>query len=195
VEESFFIQRGQQGASEVDDESRIIHACIGGDRERFRVLVEKYQGLLLKTAFHFLGNWEDARDAAQEAFIRAYQGLEKFRQGSHFSAWLHRILVNVCKDRLKSADHRKCFAMPEALPDPENPGSHSLESLAERELLTQCLTRLTFKRRRVLILVDIQGFSSEEAAKILGCSASTIRGTLMKARRQLKEIYLSLQNL
>ena len=179
----------------LSDEERIIQECISGNVEKsFGILVQRYQTTLLQTAYHFLGNWEDAKDATQEAFIRAYRSLKKFHPNRCFSAWLYRILINVCKDRCKSAYHRYRTPLDDSTKD-RDVSSNPVDMLAEKELLRKALNRLSMKRRQTLILVDMEGFSSPEVAKILGCSESTVRVTLMKARQQLRKIYLKLSEL
>ena len=79
-------------------DSDAIEAILNGDVDRFAELVDAYQAQAIRIAFTFLGNAEEARDAAQEAFIRAYRALGSFHQKSQFSTWFYRIVINVCKD-------------------------------------------------------------------------------------------------
>lgn len=172
------------------NEVKIIQDCLSGQTEEYRHLVSEHQTMLLRTAYHFLGNWDDAKDASQEAFIKAYRSLHRFQQNRKFSTWLYRILVNVCKDRLKSAERRYRSSGTPHDESSNNPGS--LEELAEKELLRSALKQMPKKRRLALILVDIDGFSYPEASHILECSESTLRVTLMNARKQLRKLYLAL---
>ena len=172
------------------DEIGIIQECLAGNIEDFGILVKKYQTLLMRTAYHFLGNWDDAKDATQTTFIKAYRSLFSFRQDRRFSSWLCRILVNDCLDRLKSA-HRK-YKSPMDNPIRDKDPSDPLSRLAEEDLIRQALSKLPKKRRRAFILVDLEGFSGPEAAEVLGCSESTVRVTVMKARQQLRKIYIEL---
>ena len=158
--------------------------------ESFRFLVDKYQNAFIRTAFHFTHNWDDARDAAQEAFTKAYQSLRTFDKKRRLSTWLYQILINVCKDRLKLAFRRQQLLRLHSTEHSVPP--NTLERIGEQELLHRSLGKLSFKRRRIIILVDMEGFSSVETAEILNCSESTVRVTLMKARQQLRENYLKL---
>ena len=172
------------------DEGEIIRACLAGDVESFGSIVQEYQNSLLRTAYRFLSSWEDAKDAVQEALIKAYRSLGTFQRDRQFSTWLYRILVNECLDRLKSARHRHRSQLNPSIQDIEIPSP--LDRLVEKELLQKALDRLSVKKRRVLILVGLEGFSGPEAAEIIGCSESTVRVTVMKARQQLRKIYIEL---
>lgn len=173
------------------DELKIIRECLEGNTDRYGILVERYQDALIRTAYRFLWSWEDAKDAAQEAFVKAFLALKRFDQTRRFSTWLQRILVNECLDRKKAAYRRL-----------RNPWAPHLEQadqvdpateIGEKDLLRMALERLSPRRRRVFILVGLEGFSGSDAAAILGCSESTVRVTMMKARRRLREIYLELR--
>ena len=168
----------------------IVEQCLSGEVESFRFLVDKYQNAFIRTAFHFTHNWDDARDAAQEAFTKAYQSLRTFDKKRRLSTWLYQILINVCKDRLKLAFRRQQLLRLHSTEHSVPP--NTLERIGEQELLHRSLGKLSFKRRRIIILVDMEGFSSVETAEILNCSESTVRVTLMKARQQLRENYLKL---
>jgi len=174
------------------DEIKIIQDCLAGDVERFEHIVKKYQTLLLRTAFHFLGCWDDAKDATQTTFIKAYGSLYSFRPECRFSTWLYRILVNDCLDRLKSAHRRYRTSLENPIRDESK--SNPLDQMAAEDFLYKALRRLPDKRRRAFILVDLEGFSGPEAAEILGCSDSTVRVALMKARQQLRKIYIELSD-
>jgi RNA polymerase sigma-70 factor (ECF subfamily) len=172
------------------NETVIIQKCLSGQTEEYRHLVEMHETMLLRTAYHYFGNWEDAKDAAQEAFIKAYHSLHRFQQNKRFGTWIYRILVNVCKDRLRSAQRRLNVTLNSN--SNETNDENRLNRLAEKELIQTALKQLPRKRRMALILVDIVGFSYKETSHILSCSESTIRVTLMKARQQLRNAYTSL---
>jgi len=175
------------------EEIQIIKECLEGNVESFNYLVLKYQSLLLRTAYRFLNNWDDAKDATQDAFVKAYCSLKTFRQDRRFSTWLYRILINVCLDRLKSADYRRKTPLNTSTKDSN--AKNTLAKLAEEELLQKAINQLPVKRRRTFILVELESLSSVEAAEMLNCSESTVRVTLMKAREQLRKIYLELNEL
>lgn len=171
------------------DDLQIIQDCLAGDIQSFRGLVQKYQRSLISTAYRFLNDWDDAKDAAQVAFIKSYQSLDRFDQTRNFSTWIHKILVNTCLDRLKSAHHKYRTSWDNV--NPTGNTSDALQNIATKDLLKKVLSRLPVKRRRAFILVELEGFSGPEAAEILGCSESTVRVTVMKARQQLRKIYAS----
>ena len=178
------------------EENQIIKECLNGNVESFNYLVLKYQSSLLRMAYRFLADWDDAKDATQEAFVKAYCSLKSFQQKRRFSTWLYRILINVCLDKLKSADHRKKTSLNTLRkPGDTKDKLDTLSQLAESELLQKAIAQLPLKRRRIFILVELEGFSSVETAEILNCSESTVRVTLMKAREQLRKTYLALNKL
>ena len=172
----------------MSSDSDIIAQCLAGQKDKYRILVEKVSDSLIRTAYYYLGNWEDARDAAQDALISGFNHLHSFKPDRPFFPWIHRILVNTCKDRLRSAGHRKRSPLPEEIPDGNK--DDILENLADRELIEIALAKLSFSRRRILVLVDLEGFSSQTAAEILKCSPSTVRVTLMKAREQFRKFIM-----
>jgi len=175
------------------EETQIIKKCINGDVESFNYLVSKYQSQLLRMAYRFLNNWDDAKDATQDTFVKAYFSLKTFRQNHRFSTWLYSILINVCLDKLKSPYYRRKTSL--NISTEANTIDNALEQLAEGELLQKAIAQLPLKRRRVFILVELESLSTGEIAEILGCSESTVRVTLMKAREQLRKIYLELNKL
>jgi RNA polymerase sigma-70 factor (ECF subfamily) len=169
----------------LSSESDIIAQCLAGQKDKYRILVDQVSDSLIRTAYYYLGNWEDARDAAQDALISGFNHLNTFKSDRPFFPWIHRILINTCKDRLRSAGYRRRGPLPEEIPDRNS--DEILQRLADRELIQMALEKLPFSRRRVLVLVDLEGFSSQAAAEVLKCSPSTVRVTLMKAREQFRK--------
>ena len=173
------------------DEHAIIQKCLSGDINSYGSIVREYESPLLHTAFRFLRNWDDAKDVVQETFIKAYNALERYNFKYSFKTWLYKILVNGCLDRLKSAHYKyRSSLFKKNLKDPSE--TRFENQIEEKELIFTALEQLPIKRRKVLMLIDCEGFTGPEAAEILGCTQSTIRVTLMKARQQLRKIYLSL---
>lgn len=166
-----------------------VQACLNGDTHSFGPLVQRYQDRLLRLAHYLLGGWDDAEDAVQETFIKAYKKLETYDTERPFSSWLFKILVNTCKDRMKSAYWRKKIPL-DTLIGTSRHETDTLHTLGNREILIRSFSDLTPKRRQALLLCDIEGFSTREAAQIMHCSESTVRVTLMHARRIIRKRYL-----
>ncbi len=167
-----------------------IEACRKGDTKAYEVLVQRYQKQLVGVAHQMLGDWEDAREAAQDAFVKAYQALDDFDSRKRFSTWLHRILTNTCIDYrrrrsiLPAAGGIAPFDLgqKEALNPEEN-----LVANERRRILADAMATLSPRYRAVISLRDLQGLSSREVGEVLGCSEATVRVHLFHARRKLKK--------
>jgi RNA polymerase sigma-70 factor (ECF subfamily) len=170
----------------------------GGDRAAFDKLVLRHKDKLFNLCYSFLGDYEEANDSSQEAFIKAYQGLKKFRFESSFSTWLYRIAVNTCTNKVKSLANRQ-KKMTSSL---DNPGGmdekRSLEirddaptplmELEEKErqaLIRRAIDQLPPEHKAVITLRDIEGLSYEEIAEITGSNLGTVKSRLSRARIDL----------
>jgi len=158
------------------------------DANAFAELVRRYQGRLYRLAYRMLGNAEEAQDATQEAFLRAYRALSSFRLDASFSPWMYRIATNVCLDMLRS--RRPQASLDESPLDP--PATLSVEgAVAERERLravAEAVGRLPVGLRTVFLLRHEAELSYEEIAQTLGLPLNTVRTRLFRARNALKEL-------
>ena len=158
------------------------------DANAFAELVRRYQGRLYRLAYRMLGNAEEAQDATQEAFLRAYRALSSFRLDASFSPWMYRIATNVCLDMLRS--RRPQASLDESPLDP--PAALSVEgAVAERERLravAEAVGRLPVGLRTVFLLRHEAELSYEEIAQTLGLPLNTVRTRLFRARNALKEL-------
>lgn len=178
------------------EESTVLFALIvrarGGDLAAFEQLIELHERRVITLAWRLLGNREDARDAAQEAFLRLYKHLGKFDPARDFAGWLYRIVVNVCRDqqRKRRTDHSSLEAELAAGTLLEPASRHNTEEAAllaeEQALLARALATLTEKERAALVLRDLEGLPSDEVAAILGSSQSTVRSQISAARAKLR---------
>lgn len=189
-----------------DLDADAIRAVLAGATDRYAELVDRHQGPALRLAFSLLGNYEDARDASQEAFLNAYRALGRFRGGAKFSTWLYRIVVNACKDaaarRLRRLDRAGRVGATdgdeedaELFEAVEDPGQGPGEQLANRELsrqLSQAITELPMKQRTVFALHHLQGLTLEEVAVVLRCRVGTVKSHLFRATTRLRSV-LSVQ--
>jgi RNA polymerase sigma-70 factor (ECF subfamily) len=170
----------------------IIKRCQQGDEEAFSQLVKRYQEKVVWIAYQMIGNYEEARDISQEAFIRVYRSISQFNLMSNFYTWLYRIVVNLCIDHL-----RKQKPINRALSFDDigeiSANSISADRILEQQELSQdvhnILQELPVPYRTILLLRDIEGFSCKEIGKIVGCNSNTVRWRLFRARQIFKELW------
>ena len=173
----------------------VIEQAKEGDSRAFEQLMTRFQKRVVGTAWHVLGNREDARDAAQEVFLKVYRHLKKFRAGEDFSAWLYRITVNVCRDlhrRRGPADKLASIECERELGILREPAAtDDVEAAAmrsqEQAILTSALETLSTREREAIVLRDIEGLTSEDVARVLGSSAATVRSQICSARMKIKK--------
>ena len=185
------------------DEERWLRAARDGDQDAFQRLVERYEVAAFNVAFQTLHSRDEAADATQDAFLSAYRSLGQFRGGS-FRAWLMRIVVNACLDLLRRAKRRPTSSL-DALVEQigeapwADPADNDPERIAlsrERHATIQtALAALPDEQRLAIVLVDIQGFSYEEAAQALNCAVGTVRSRLARGRMRVRDRLLEDGNL
>jgi RNA polymerase sigma-70 factor, ECF subfamily len=174
---------------EPDEDLRRIEGCLAGDPEAFGALVERYQHMVHVLAYRMTGSTADAEDLAQETFIRAYDRLGSFRGVGRFSSWLGRITIHLCINWARQQQRiRELHATWDAETHGDttsNPGA--LDYTGERQERVQwALMRLPAKQRAAVVLTLQEGLSHAEAARILGCSETTVSWRLFAARAKLK---------
>jgi RNA polymerase sigma-70 factor (ECF subfamily) len=183
----------QEGATlQPELERELIRKCKAGDARFYEPLVRTYEPSGLRLAVAMLGNLEDARDALQEAFVKAYEALHRFDLRRPFGPWFFQILRNQCRDMLRSRQARfKVEALDERLElrpaDAERGPERLRQRSAARELLWRALERIGSEHREILVLKELQGFRYNEIAKILEIPEGTVASRLFHARRALKE--------
>ena len=186
--------------SAVDDDYESVSRCQRGDTNAFEVLVKRHQKKMLNIAYRMTGDYEEASEIVQEAFLSAYKAIKKFRGESKFSTWLTGITVNHAKNRLKQIKSRS-FHEGTSIDDPveteggrfayepESREATIIEQLERKEVqekVQKCINSLDEEYRKVLVLRDIQGFSYEEICDILKIPDGTIKSRLFRARDTLK---------
>ena len=189
-------QRAMMAAA-IDDVG-LVHASKSGDIAAFEELVKRYDNKLLRIAQHVTHNLEDAQDAVQEAFLKAFQKLEQFQENSKFSTWLVRIAINQSLMKLRK-QHRKSevsidqgFQPEQAVLSQEiadrapNPEERCRTSEL-RKLLINALQELRPSLRVVFVLRDIEGFSTEQTAEALNLTQAAAKTRLLRARLQLRQ--------
>jgi len=174
--------------------ARLIERAKSGDMAAFEQLIIFCQRKVVATAWRVLGNEDDARDAAQEVFLRVFKYLKKFRSGEDFSGWLYRININVCRDiqrKRARSDKFSSFEQEHELGNLEALSSkQDIEAAAilsqEQAIIALALKTLSQKERAALVLRDLEGLPTDEVARILGSSQTTVRSQISSARTKIK---------
>ena len=170
-----------------------------GGEHCYNCIIEAHQTRAQNLAYRMMGNWATGEDATLEAFLSGYRAFKGFR-GDNLTSWLLRIVANACRDMLRARKSRPSVSLdsmslnpanPDSPPfDPPSPDESPEEYVVRRELGTmihQGLQSLSEERRLTAVLVDVQGFSYEEAAQIIDCSIGTVKSRLARARGELRD--------
>ncbi|HXY73019.1 MAG TPA: sigma-70 family RNA polymerase sigma factor [Actinomycetota bacterium] len=152
--------------------------AVAGDDGAFAELVRRHERRVYNLALRMLGRSEDARDAAQDAFVSCYRNLSKFRGEAAFSTWLHRIAVNACYDVLRR--RRDVLGLDEA-PEPPPAADHG-DAVTTSVDVRRALLAIPDEFRTVLVLHDIQDLGYDEIARILEVPVGTVKSRLHRAR-------------
>lgn len=184
-----------------DDDLRFVSLCKKGDIDAFEYLVSKHQKKMLNIAYRMVGNYDDACEVVQDAFVSAYKNIKDFEGRSVFSTWLCSIVINLSKNRLKQlrtglAHERFSIDDPVTAEDgfikiePASDTPSVLEQLEKKELQEKvqgCISKLDDDFRAVLVLRDIQGFSYDEIGGALRITAGTVKSRLFRAREAVRD--------
>jgi RNA polymerase sigma-70 factor (ECF subfamily) len=173
------------------DLADLVAAAIDGDRSAFDELVRATYTDAYTLAYRLTGNEEDARDVVQDAYLRAYKGLKKFRGDASFSTWMYRITANCASSYLvkRSRDRHEDLDDEKGLVDerPEVDPELRADAAAERQRLTDALQALPPDMRAVVVLRDVYDLPHEAIAAELGITEGAAKVRLHRARRKLRE--------
>jgi RNA polymerase sigma-70 factor, ECF subfamily len=195
VSPEWTIHVGGGSTTEIDpswaeaDDRTLVAVCLAGRREAFDVLVERHRRHVYQLCYRYVGNHEDAADLAQDAFIRAFKGLEGFKGQSTLATWLHRIAVNVCLNRLalKAPRTEPLEATDRVDLRAERPDLTLLRDERAAEVRA-AIRRLPPKQRTTLILRVYHDLPHEEIAAILGSSVGAAKANFFHALANLKKL-------
>jgi len=167
-----------------NDEQGEIRRSLQGDHEAFESLVRRYQRMIYALTYRMTGSAADAEDLTQETFIRAHQQLAAFRADAKFSSWLYRIAVNHCLNwRQRGLRREQVHA---EWSEGQSYNSDSDQKLSQR--VQEALLQLDSKQRAAVVLTTYDELTHAEAARVLGCSETTVSWRLFVARRKLKRL-------
>jgi RNA polymerase sigma-70 factor (ECF subfamily) len=167
-----------------EEEDGLIRAAQGGDRAAFAALVEAYWGRLYRWLYHLTHDRHQAEDLAQEAFLKAFAHVNRFRAGTNFRAWLFRIAHNSFANQHRAAA-RRGTALPEDLPDREQGPVEQALSREALACLAEALGQLPTDFRAALLLRVEEGWSFKQIAEVLDTTEETARWRVFKARQKL----------
>ena len=181
----------------VGSDARLVEDARRGDQGAFGDLVLRYEGRLIRVILRFVRDSELAEDLAQETFLRVYERLDQFDASRRFGPWLFRIGVNLTLDYLRKRKRRGRWALfsessAERLPDP--PTADPRKSLDLKQEVHAVIEQISEKYRTVLVLRDLENFSTSEIAAILNRKEATIRWRLAEARTRFKKLWVKRQN-
>jgi RNA polymerase sigma-70 factor (ECF subfamily) len=175
--------------------TRLIERAASGDTAAFEQIMIHSQQRVMAMTWRILGNEADARDASQEVFLRVYKYLGRYKQDQDFFAWLYTITTNVCRDLAKKRQHHsarfislgageeeEAFAVPAAGVDAEEARLQT----QQRELIAKAMATLPHKERASIVLRDVEGITTDEVARIMKSSSTTVRSQISSARKKIR---------
>lgn len=191
---------GEENRTMIDDDGGLVSRCRRGDTDAFEVLVERYRKKMLNVAYRMTGDYEDACEVAQEAFLSAYRAIKGFRGEAKFSTWLTGITVNHARNRLRqsrSRSHYEVFSLDapqetesgNVVYDPPSGDVSAIDLMEQKEVrakVRECVGNLDGEFREVLVLRDMEGFSYDEIRTILKIPDGTVKSRLYRARSSVK---------
>lgn len=176
--------------SERSDERAWLDRCAAGDERAIRWILHRYRDRVVRLAAHVLHNPREAEDVAQEAFVKAFRQIGQFRGESGFYAWLYRIVINLCLDRMR----RKCMTAEMPLEEGTLPSLIAVSPDIDKRLaVTQVLDSLTPPMRAALVLREVEGLEYAEIAVVLDIPVGTVRSRLNTAREQFRRRWQAIQ--
>ena len=192
--------RARQPKSRIDAESSLINSLREGDDRAYESLVRIYGPQVLSVARRYLRSEADAADCFQETFLAIFQGIEKFEQRSSLRHWIRGVTINHCLMRIRKSQRLRENSIDHMLPVFDERGGRveiagprditaigdSLDKQQRRKLVREHINKLPQDFRVVLLLRDIDGYTTREAATILGISTSALKTRLHRARSALK---------
>ncbi len=173
----------------LDSDAKLVEDCKSGSVAAYERLYNTHGARMKSIALNILGNIQDAEDAVQEAFLKIYRSVDRFKAQSTFATWVYRVLVNSCLDLARKRRRRKPEVQENELESramdlsPVNGPDHPL-----RLTLEKSLGKLGERNRMVFLLFEVEGFKHREIAEILGIPEGTSKSLLFEAKRELQRL-------
>lgn len=175
-------------------DSEIITAVLRGERDRYAQLVRRYEQVVYRLSYSYLGSREEAADAAQEVFLKAFRSLSTFRVDRRFLPWLYSITLNYLRSRhratsriARSEMHVEIDSLPE-MRETDDPSRQAIDA-ERRTLVRDGVARLPIGLREPVVLYYFEGLSVEECAEALGLHEENVKARLFRARKKLKTLF------
>ncbi len=169
--------------------ARLVKQAKAGDTAAFEAILCKFERKVLLSALRLLnGNLEDAKDAAQQVFMRLHRSLHQLDENRHSGSWLYRITVNVCRDMLRKRARRPVVSLEEA--EERTAAGWAEDAMRRKEqmrLIYAALATLSERERAAIVLRDLEGISTSEVARILRSSEVTVRSQISNARVKIRK--------
>lgn len=179
-----------------DGDDKLVKRAKKGDSRAFDLLVLKYQGRVAQLVSRYVSNAAEVEDVTQEAFIKAYRALPKFRGDSAFYTWLYRIAANAAKNHLVALGRRpttdlalddsESYEVPGRLKDNESPDEVIMGQQLEA-VISQAIDALPLELKAALTLREFEGLSYDEIAEVLECPIGTVRSRIFRAREAIDQ--------
>jgi RNA polymerase sigma-70 factor, ECF subfamily len=201
------------GADRDERDDRVLLAAhVAGDPEAFGILFRRHRDRLWAVALRTTGDREEAADALQDALVAAFRRAGSYRGDAAVTTWLHRVVVNACLDRMRRRKVRAADPLPDDLEEYAGRGALSTSTSGgrtspestdpadlvideeRRNAVLEALASLTPEQRAALVLVDMQGCSTEEAATILGCAPGTVKSRCSRGRARLAPLLAGIRD-
>lgn len=191
--------RAATGALRADPDANLVREARAGAPEAFNELIARYQDRIFMLVSGMVADHEDALDLVQETFLKAYVGLDRFRQEAGFYTWLHRIAIHLCIDYSRRRKRRMAPLPldqylqdhPGMEPEETSPSRNPERALLNRHLnaaIRLALQQLSEPFRTAVILRDIEGLAHEEIARIMQCPVGTAKTRIHRGRCQLRDL-------
>ncbi|MDO4740748.1 MAG: sigma-70 family RNA polymerase sigma factor [Eubacteriales bacterium] len=179
------------------EDNFLIKQAIRGDAYAFEQLMRRHEGRMYSVALRMCGNREDAQDCVQEAMLRIYRALDRFKGQSSFSTWIYRITMNTCLDELRRRKVRASTSLDTLLENGWSPTDetdtpeHRTIEAERRKALSGAIQSLPEDMRSAIVLREMQGLSYEEISDVLAVNVGTIKSRISRGREKLRQLITS----
>ena len=175
-------------------DEQLVEACLGGEVAAFDILVDRWQRKIRGAVYRVVRSEEEAQDICQEAFLKAFRGLNSFKQEARFSSWLYQIALNLSRDRLRRRKTRNWVSLddfeeaaPTGVRRAPTEAERWVDALEVQEKVARAVASLPEEQREAVILKEYQGLTFPEIAEIQGVPVSTVKTRLYRGLSVLRE--------